>query len=270
MENTLWWRSVPSPYIEEVDEGVGDEDRRRWVALEGAFNCRDLGGYTTADGSRVRWGSVFRSDALQLLSTGDLRQLQSLGVDRVIDLRSPGEIATVGRGSLAEGTVRYLTASVIPSLSDEALGAPPGDDIAQRYLWYLDVGRDALAMIFENLAEEGRGAVVFHCAAGKDRTGVLAALLLSVLGVGEDDIIADYALTNRAMPSILERLARDPRHGKAVAQMPASRRMVLPDTMRRFLELLDLQHGGARTWMESAGVAPGSVDRLRRQLLIGA
>jgi hypothetical protein len=224
----------------------------------------------TADGSRVRWGSIFRSDALQHLSTGDLRRLESLGVDRVIDLRSPDEIAAVGRGNLGEGTVQYLTASVIPSLSDEALGAPPGDDIARRYLWYLDVGRDALATIFETLTEAGGGAVLFHCAAGKDRTGVLAALLLSVLGVGEDDIIADYALTNRAMPSILERLTRDPLHGEAVAQMPASRRIVLPDTMRRFLELLDQQHGGARTWMESAGVAPGSIDTLRTKLLTAA
>jgi hypothetical protein len=255
--------------LTEVEQGVVDEDGRRWVALEGAFNCRDLGGYPTADGMQVRWGSVFRSDALQHLSVGDLRVLESLGVDRVIDLRSPDEIAAVGRGSLADGSVRYLTASVIPSLTDEALGAPPGDDIARRYLWYLSVGRDAFAETFETLAH-GSGAVVFHCAAGKDRTGVVAALLLSVLGVSEDDIVEDYALTNLAMPSILARLTRDPLHGEAVAQMPASRRIVMPDTMRRFLELLDEQHGGARVWLESAGVAPGSLDTLRTRVLTTA
>lgn len=119
---------------------------------------------------------------------------------------------------------------------------------------------------FEVLADPTRGAVVFHCAAGKDRTGVVAAMLLAVLGVSDDDIVADYALTNQAMPSILERLASDPLHAAAVAQMPASRRTVQPEIMRRFLELIDLKHGGVRTWLETAGVAPRSIDALRRRL----
>jgi protein-tyrosine phosphatase len=244
-------------------EAGGD---RRWVDLEGAFNFRDVGGYVTADGARVRWGQVFRSDALHHLWPADVQAVRALGVDRVIDLRSPEEISTVGRGALGDTGIEYVTASVIPMAAGEAVGAPSGDDIAERYLWYLDVGADALVDAFGVLAEADRGAVVFHCAAGKDRTGVVAAMLLAVLGVGEDDIVADYALTNRALPAILARLAADPVHAEGIAQMPANRRVVQPETMRRFLQLLGAEHGGARAWLDRAGLDPASVDALRARL----
>jgi protein-tyrosine phosphatase len=253
-----------------VEAAADDPGGRRWVALDGAFNFRDLGGYATRRGARLRWGSVYRSDALHHLSAGDVEVLAGLGVDQVIDLRAPDAIAAVGRGVLSDGPFGYLNAPVIPSVSGEALGAPPGDDIGERYLWYLDVGRQALVDAIEGLAEPGRGAVVFHCAAGKDRTGVLAALVLAMLDVGYDDIVADYALTNRALPSILDRLAADPLHGASVAQMPADRLTVRPEAMRRFLQLLDDNHGGARSWAESAGVPPTCIDALRARLDVTA
>ena len=260
----------PLPYSGSVE---GDDEAgtdRRWVTLEGAFNFRDVGGYATLGGDRVRWGSVFRSDALHHLSPGDVRSVEALGVDRAIDLRSPDEIEATGQGGLAARRIDYVVAPVIPSATGEAVGAPPGDDLAERYLWYLDVGGDAIVRAFEVLAEPDKGAVVFHCAAGKDRTGVLAAMLLETLGVGEDDIVADYALTNLALPSILARLAADPVHAAGVAEMPASRRVVQPETMRRFLGLLAATHGGARHWLRQAGLAPSSVDALQRRLLIAA
>jgi protein-tyrosine phosphatase len=111
---------------------------------------------------------------------------------------------------------------------------------------------------------------VFHCTAGKDRTGVLAALLLAVMGVGDDDIVADYALTNLALPAIYERLARDPAYGEWMVQVPASRRVAQPATMHRFLRLLEREHGGARAWLEQAGVAPASLDALRTRLRVSA
>ena len=248
-----------------VDHEVGESDSRRWVDLDGAFNFRDVGGYLVGGQARVRWGSVYRSDALHHLSAADLKTLESLGVERVIDLRSPKEITTVGRGGLGEGQVEYLTMSVIPTAGSEAIGAPTSDNLSERYMWYLDVGHGAIAESFEVLAMPGSGPVVFHCAAGKDRTGVLAALLLRVLGASDDDIVADYVMTDRALPAILDRLARDPVHGAAVAKIPDSRRMVRPDAMRGFLQLLDREHGGARAWLEEAGVAPRSLDALESQ-----
>ena len=255
------------PYNARVQVGVGQADARRWVALEGAFNFRDLGGYAAGGRARSRWGAVYRSDALHHLSPSDLRTLEALGVNRVIDLRSPTEIASTGRGSLGEGQVEYLTASVIPTAGSEATGAPSSDNLAERYMWYLEIGGDAIAESIEILAASHGGAVVFHCAAGKDRTGVVAALLLEVLGVSHDDIVADYALTDHALPSILARLAQDPVHAAAMSQIPDSRRMVRPEVMRGFLQLLDERCGGARPWSEKAGVRPRSVDMLRSRLL---
>jgi protein-tyrosine phosphatase len=256
--------------VHVVEVVADDAGPQRWVALDGAFNFRDLGGYATGQGTRLRWGSLYRSDALHHISAGDVEVLTGLGVDLVIDLRAPEEIAAVGRGVLSDGPFAYLNTPVIPSISGEAVGAPPGDDIGERYLWYLEVGRQALVDAIEALAESDRGAVVFHCTAGKDRTGVLAALVLAMLDVAYDDIVVDYALTNRALPSILDRLATDPLHGAAVAQMPADRRIVRPEAMRRFLQLLDDKHGGARSWAKSAGLAPTCLDSLRTRLEVTA
>jgi protein-tyrosine phosphatase len=253
-----------------VNRETDAAESRRWVELEGASNFRDLGGYVTANGGRVRWGSVFRSDALHQLSEEDLRRLEALGVVRVIDLRSPEEVAANGRGSLGDSDVEYISAPIIPSTSGESQGAPPGDDIAERYAWYLEVGRAAFVEVFETLAASDRGAVVFHCAAGKDRTGVVAALLLTALGVGDDDVASDYALTTQVLPSVLERMSRDPIHGAAVAQAPPGRLVAAPETMYRFLRLVAERHHDARSWMEGAGVAGASIDSLRNRLRTSA
>lgn len=212
-------------------------------------------------------GAVYRSDALHHVSPDGVAALRRLGVDLIIDLRSPDEIAQVGRGALAGGAIEYLNAPVIPTLTGEAQGVPPSDDMADRYLWYLDVGREAFVTAFGALADSDRTAVVFHCAAGKDRTGVLAAMILSVLGVDDEDIAADYELTGLALDSILDRLARDPIHGEAIANMAPERRVVSGEVMRRFLGRLGDVHGGAAAWLHDAGVAPGTLQQLRSRLL---
>ncbi len=247
-----------------------EEDDLRWVKMEGAFNFRDAGGYPTFDGMRVAQGSVFRSDALHELSSRDLDTLESLGVDRIIDLRSPDEIAQLGRGPLGDGRVEYFTASVIPRTDGEAVGAPSGDDVAKRYLWYLDVGGEAIVSAFEIMARPDRGAVVFHCAAGKDRTGVLAAMVQNLLGVSNDDIVADYMLTDRALPAIFARLARDPIHAETIAALPPSRRGVRQETMRGFLHLLNEERGGTETWLKDAGLSSDAIQSLRSKLRVPA
>ena len=250
-----------------------EKSRRRRVSAGSSSTGRTtfgIGGYLTGDGRRVRWGSVFRSDALHELSPLDVGRLEALGVDRVIDLRSPEEIAALGRGPLADTGIEYIPAPIIQSRTGEARGAPPGDDIAERYLWYLEVGRSAFVEVFESLAATDRGAVVFHCAAGKDRTGVVAALLLAALDVDDDDVASDYALTSVALPSILARLARDPIHGEAIAKIPEGRLNASAETMHRFLRLLGERHQGARSWMTSVGLTNTTLDSLQARLKASA
>jgi hypothetical protein len=252
--------------------------------LAGAYNFRDLGGYATADGRATRWGRLFRSDTLHELTPGDVELLAELGLVTILDLRTTVELEATGRGPLGATSIEYHHLSVLPEAGSGSGGsggsaggavadgeadgetvaapAPAGDDLAERYLWYLDGGRAALARAITVLAEPDRLPAVFHCAAGKDRTGVLAALVLDLVGVGREVIVADYVLTAERMPLIMERYAKDPAFAGRLARTPASRFAVVADTMERFLEGLDLRFGGARGWALDAGVPATTLDRL--------
>jgi protein tyrosine/serine phosphatase len=245
------------------------EDRERLLPLVGAYNFRDLGGYPTVDGRTTRWNVLFRSDTLHELTTDDLEALRRLGLAGVIDLRTATEVERSGRGRLAGEPIRYLHASVIGSEGGETVAAPsPEEDGSHaRYLWYLSTGRRALLAALEMMADPSSYPLVFHCAAGKDRAGVLAALVLDLLGVEPEVIVEDYVLTESRMDLIRARLRRDPIYRDRIDQIPASRLAVEATTMERFLEELHRRHGGARAWAVGAGLAPGRADQLVDLLL---
>jgi len=238
----------------------------RLLPLAGAFNFRDLGGYPTADGRLTRWGLAFRSDALQELTIDDLVVLRDLGLRTVVDLRTVTELERHGRGLLIEEPVRHVHLSVLPVESGESVAAPPplGGDLAERYLWYLEVGTPSLAASLRLLADPAARPLVFHCAAGKDRTGVLSALVLSCLGVGRDAIVDDYVQTAAGLELILERL-RGPASGYDLRDDP--RVTIEAATMERFLDGLERDYGGAIGWARSAGIEAEALDALRAGLL---
>lgn len=243
--------------------------RERLLPLVGAYNFRDLGGYPTGDGRTTRWGRLFRSDTLHELTRADLEVLEEVGLSAVVDLRTTAEVERTGRGPLGGRPLRYLHAPVLREEGGDTRAAPEpeGDDTSLRYLWYLDVGRRALVEAIEMVADPSSLPLVFHCAAGKDRTGVLAALVLDIVGVERDVIVEDYALTQSRLELIVARLRRDPVHGKRMDEIPPSRLRVEGETMARFLSLLHERHGGARAWAASAGVAKASLERLPGLLL---
>jgi protein-tyrosine phosphatase len=245
-----------------------DDDRERLLPLVGAYNFRDLGGYPTSDGRTTRWGRLFRSDTLHELTDDDLQVLRDLGLRSVIDLRTPTEVDRTGRGLLQGEPVRYVNLSVLgdAQAAGEASGAVV-DDIAARYLSYLDDGGPALVAAVQILADPSSYPVVFHCAAGKDRTGVLAALVLDCLGVQRDVIVDDYVLTATRMDLIVGRLRRDPLYARRVDDLPPSVLAVEADTMVRFLAGLDERYGGARAWVRSNGVDDGLLELLSSLLL---
>jgi protein-tyrosine phosphatase len=239
----------------------------RVVPLTGAFNFRDLGGYPTADGHSTRWGVAFRSDALHELTVDDLVLLRDLGLRTVVDLRTGTELERHGRGLLIDEPVSHVHLSVLPIEAGESLAAPPpvGTDMAARYLWYLEVGSSALAAALRLLADPASQPLVFHCAAGKDRTGVLSALALSCLGVGRDGIVDDYVQTAARLDLILERLRGRPLNEQEV---PADPRVTIEAaTMERFLDGLDERYGGATGWALSAGIEVATIVALRQCLL---
>jgi protein-tyrosine phosphatase len=239
-------------------------DNARILPLDGASNFRDLGGFPTTDGGFTRWGTLFRSDALHELTDDDMAVVRGIGLRTVIDLRTAVEVERTGRGPLGGEDAQYVHLSVIDADGGESRGipAPVDEDLANRYLWYLEIGREALVGALEVLGSSSNYPLVFHCAAGKDRTGVLAALVLEIIGVERAVIVDDYALTASRMELILERLLRNTPEGKSLYDLPATAFAVEATTMQRFLEALDDRHGGARRWALAAGVSGEQLDAM--------
>ncbi|HEX3460875.1 MAG TPA: tyrosine-protein phosphatase [Acidimicrobiales bacterium] len=245
------------------------DDPERLLPLTGAFNFRDLGGYPADGGQVTKPGQLFRSDGLHRLTDADVGLLRSIGLRTIIDLRTPGEVEHTGRGLLGNEAIAYHHLAVVQRSQGEAVGAPApaGDDLAERYLWYLDTGREALVTALGLVASKSNHPLVFHCTAGKDRTGVLAALVLDILGVERETIVADYVITADRLELIVDRIRNDPTYSAGMAKVPASRFTVEAATMERFLEGLQAGFGGARAWAVGAGVAPDALDRMRSDLL---
>jgi protein-tyrosine phosphatase len=159
----------------------------RHVEFERLRNFRDLGGYGVPDGRTVRWGRLYRSDSLSKLSGDDLGRFAALGIRTVVDLRYPWEAERNGRVPESTGVVHH-NLSIEHRPYDQASLAPdvsPVDYLARRYAEVAEDGVVELRQVLEVVAAEGAGPVVVHCASGKDRTGIVAALVLALLGVSE-------------------------------------------------------------------------------------
>ena len=152
---------------------------QRLVPLDGCLNFRDLGGYPAADGRTVRWRRVFRSDALHLLTPGDVARIRDeLGVRDVIDLRSSAEVRSEGQGPLAAHAVRFHHVPLFDAeVRSEDRERAAQITLADRYVFLAELAGERIARVVRPLADADTPAV-YHCAAGKDRTGVISALLL--------------------------------------------------------------------------------------------
>jgi protein-tyrosine phosphatase len=209
-------------------------------------NFRDLGGYPTPDGRRVRPGLLYRADSLGKLTEGtpDWTRFLSLGIGTVIDLRYPWEIE--GRGRVPEhASFTYHNLSIEHRPYDQAVLTPdidPGPYLAERFAEVADDGRAEIGRALQLVAAaaEQNTPLVFHCASGKDRTGLLAALVLGLLGVPEPTIIEDFTLTELATPALLS--AWRTRHDGRTPTWPAWGRA--PESvMRLFLAGLTSRYG---------------------------
>ena len=256
-----------------------------WVPLDGAANVRDLGGLPTEDGRRTAPGRLLRADNLQGLTPGDVRRLvQELGVRTIVDLRTSVEVDKEGPGPLtAEPRVTHRHLSLYPergqmtdvdavlpwrTARSKAAAADPDADnpTIGFYLAYLKHRPDSIVGAVRAIAEPG-GAVVVHCAAGKDRTGVVTALALSGVGVRREAIVADYVATGDRLERILSRLRASSTYESDLDGLPTDVHRPRAHTMQRFLEVLDARFGGPAGWLASAGFDADDVAELRRRLI---
>lgn len=250
-----------------VDPAGGDPSRR--LPIQGCVNFRDLGGYRTSDGRRVRWRRLFRADGLSRLSDDDRSLLRDLRLTTVIDLRTGDEVRERGSFPVDVLPVDYYSlplTDVLPS-PEELPSWAEASFVAARYADMLSGGSAVLQRSIEILAAPGALPAVFHCSAGKDRTGVLSALILAFLGVPDAVIAEDYALSGPAMNELLARLKSEHAEVADVVQQFAPAIIhVVPETMEQFLGEVRAEHGSYRALEERLGVVE-AMERLRQDLL---
>ncbi len=241
----------------------------RHHAFEGCFNFRDVGGYQGFDGRAVRWGRYFRAGRQDRMTSADLTRADELTIATQIDLRRPDEIRAHGRGPFERLGVRYEALPVIPEGGSLALDEILGTGISgRRYLRYLDFDSTPLRRIFEILAEPERHPVLIHCTSGKDRTGVITALTLSLLGVERTVIEEDYALTNHDVPRYIKFLEQGPGLPTGITPEAMMRLAGVPvDAIGGFLDGLQREHGGPLKYLRSIGVNRDIQDAIRDALL---
>ena len=229
-------------------------DPRRHLPLDGTRNVRDIGGYPAAGGRHTRWRTLLRSDELTRLPAHAVDELRELGLRQVIDLRWPDELEFSPNNFAGDPDVRYRH---IALLVDDPT---PHSGLAGMYRHVLDQRLPQLVEVAQALLGPAGLPAVIGCAAGKDRTGITIAVLLSLAGVADDLIIEDYALSagyfaipNETIP------AGDWRHQPLIVDSP-------PEFMASALDHLRDVHGGARALLRSGGLTEHELDTLVERL----
>jgi protein-tyrosine phosphatase len=245
----------------------------RHVALEQVFNFRDVGGYRAAGGRTVRWRMLYRADGLHRLTATDLDAVAGLGIATVLDLRTAGELEQRGRFAVDDHPhpVAYHHLPLLQELWDAAtlpVEAPPADFLAARYLDMLDEGAVSIAAALTLLAARDAYPAVFHCAAGKDRTGMLAAVILALLGVSDDDIARDYGLSREGMARMVEWMRVNAPDGfEAMQNQPYSFLGAPPEAMHDVLATVRRRYGSIEGYVAGVGVGDDVIARVRDHLL---
>jgi protein-tyrosine phosphatase len=237
----------------------------RTLSFSVTFNFRDVGGYVGLDGRTVRWRRLFRSDSLHRLGEEDREAFAALGIRTVVDLRRPREVDRDGR--VPASHVRDYF-HIHPEHAEWAIDGVDKAGVerwlADRYIELAETGRAGLAKALGVIADADAAPVVVHCVAGKDRTGVVVALALALLGVDDRDIAADYELTTAAA----ERFTRWLRESSPdYADLPVQFISSPAEAMRLFLADLRARHGSVEAYALSAGLSVDQVTALRTHLL---
>ncbi|TQM85206.1 protein-tyrosine phosphatase [Saccharothrix saharensis] len=245
----------------------------RFLDIDGLFNFRDLGGYRTEDGRSVAWGRLYRSDGLHRLTGRGAAAFLALGAATVLDLRTAAELSERTWEPPPDWPGRLLHVPLLRRVPDWS--ALPSEESARpdfavdHYREIAVEGASGLRAAVEALAAPDALPAVFHCAAGKDRTGVLAAFVLRLLGVPAEDVADDYALsetaTARWQASVTAGGEDDTR--THWSHVPPSMLTANRETMLGFLRAIEDEHGSPAGFATALGLRPTTLDRLRAALL---
>ena len=242
------------------------------LAWEGCLNVRDLGGLPTEDGRRTRAGAVVRSDNVRGLTDAGWHALAVHGVTRIVDLRWPEELA---EDQPRDVDIDVVHVSVLGETYDREYVAELDahlasvDDVAEHYAWsyvdFLERYRERFGRAFAAIAD-AEGTVVVHCMGGKDRTGLISALLLRLAGVGVETIGEDYALSADNLAPLSEQWLADAANEaerekrRRLAHTPAEAMVSVVDEIER-------RYGDVASYLRAAGLTDAQIDRLRERLV---
>jgi protein-tyrosine phosphatase len=259
-----------------------------WIDLDGLANMRDVGGIPTSDGDKIIPGRLLRSDNLQTLTTSDVDQLLGLGLTDVIDLRSDYEAAQEGPGPLASSDVQIHQFSLFrewqvgvgepkPDIRPEVMPeeALPWIDlepsveldnqVASVYFSYLVDRPDSVLAALRTIAR-APGVALVHCAAGKDRTGTVVALALSVADAERQAIIDDYAASSERVEQVVARLKASRTYAENLEGRPISSHLSRPEAMISLLRYIDETFGGVLPMLIKMGWTADDTDQMRAKL----
>jgi protein-tyrosine phosphatase len=242
------------------------------MPLDGPRNCRDLGGYRTQDGRRTTWGQLFRSDTLSL-SDADLCVFGQLGIHTIWDLRTDTE-RKASPNRLPPDQTQAVELPLIRERPDGLLDleplADPDEFLRAVYVGILQEAAPSLGTLLRGLCRPEALPAVIHCGGGKDRTGVAAALVLTALGVGPEDVLDDYELTARFMdPARVAEIAKKLEEERRLhPELPVGVVQTSRWAMAEALETVDRRYGGVENYLrEMAGVSADTIEVLRVRLL---
>jgi protein tyrosine/serine phosphatase len=242
--------------------------KQRHLDWEGCYNTRDLGGLPTMDGEVTNWGAVIRSDLPGRLTAQGRQALLDYGVRTIIDLRPSWEVQEApsvfmeSRGG-TEGPT-YLNLPLEKYYAHVSALIQKAQTPAEVYCIILDHYPDTVAEILRAIADAPPGGVLIHCHGGKDRTGIVSALLLRLAGVPDEAIAADYAVSQERLRPLFEKHAAgadDDEDGGFWA-----RHSFAEPVMLELLTHVDTAHGGVRSYLEQAGLSPEEIELLKRRL----
>ena len=249
-----------------------DVHPKRRLSIPGTYNTRDLGGYATQDGRQTRWGRLLRSDSLhRLTSASSLQPFLDYGLRTVIDLRKSEELQTLSNPFFASDQVTYyhqnMTGDVrLRELRDRPDSAELAEMKRLAYPIILDNRRSQVREMLSLLALPDSLPALFHCSAGVDRTGMIAALVLGISGVPPETIVEDYALSGRFM--LARHLDDNPDiSADDITWQEYEKQICPPGIMLNLLQDLQERHSGIEGYVRAIGLNDAEIESIREAMV---
>jgi protein-tyrosine phosphatase len=257
-----------------TDDKPGGQMDSRIIDFEGILNFRDIGGYHTKTGNTIARRRVFRSGELRRMTRNDLTRLkEEIKLHTVIDLRSNYEAEQLGTGLLANSGIKYHNISLVPDGGEREANQRMFKGLAnmgELYFIFIQQKQFSQRMleVLEIIAESENHPLIFHCSAGKDRTGILAAVVLSILEVGDKDIVNDYCLSSARMDALHDLIINASLTDEEIKSLADYHWKADEAAMRTFLTSINNEYGSIRGYLDTQGADKSLVKRLEKALLV--